>query len=64
LQAQIQNLAGVVKQREGEIQGMHERVKNAELRCEESLKEHQRRTKEIEAQFNEKERVLQDQLRK
>ena len=49
LQSQIQSLQGVVRQRESEIQGMHDRVRDAEVRCEESLKEHHRRTKEIEA---------------
>lgn len=43
---------------------MHDRVAAAEKRSEESLKEHQRRTKEIEVQFAEKEQVLQNNLRK
>jgi len=49
LQSQIQVLKGVVRQRESEIQGMHDRVRDAEVKCEESLKEHHRRTREIEA---------------
>lgn len=43
---------------------MHDRVATAERKCEESLKEHLRRTKEIEVQFQEKEKVLQNNLRK
>jgi hypothetical protein len=43
---------------------MHDRVKQAEIRSQESLKEHQRRTKEIEQVYLEKERILQDSLRK
>ena len=43
---------------------MHDRVKNAELRAEDAVKEHQRRTVEIEQQYREKERLLQDTLRK
>jgi len=43
---------------------MHDRVANAEHKCDESLKEHHMRTKEIEVQFHEKERVMQDNLRK
>ena len=53
-----------MRQRDSEIQGMHGRVAEAERKCEESLKEHQRRTKEIEVQFADKERTLQDNLRK
>jgi hypothetical protein len=43
---------------------MQDRVTQAELNCEKSMKEHQRRTAEIEQQFKEKEKHLQDQLRK
>jgi molybdopterin-biosynthesis enzyme MoeA-like protein len=43
---------------------MHDRVAQAERKCEESLREHQRRTKEIEDQFKEKEKSLQENLRK
>jgi len=43
---------------------MHDRVKNAEIRSEESLKEHHRRTAEIEEQYRGKEKQLQDSLRK
>jgi arginyl-tRNA synthetase len=43
---------------------MHDRVAAAERRSEESLKEHQRRTREIETQFQEKEQLLQNNLRK
>ena len=42
------SLEGTIKLREAEIQGMHDRVANAEKKCEESLQEHHRRTKEIE----------------
>ena len=43
---------------------MHDRVRNAEQRAEDAVKEHQRRTKEIENQFHEKEKFLQESLRK
>jgi hypothetical protein len=43
---------------------MHDRVHQAEVNCEKSIKEHQRRTAEIEQKFKEKEIYLQDQLRK
>jgi hypothetical protein len=43
---------------------MHDRVRDAEIRSEESMKEHLRRTKEIEQQFHEKEKLLQENLRK
>ena len=55
---------GTINKKAAEIQGMHDRVNQAELNCEKSLKEHQRRTAEIEQQFKEKEKHLQDQLRK
>lgn len=57
-------LEGKIKLKEQEIQGMLDRVANAEKRCEESLREHQRRTREIEQQFADKEKLLQDNLRK
>jgi hypothetical protein len=44
--------------KQAEIQGMHDRVKNAEERSAQSLREHERRTKEIESQFHDKEKVL------
>ena len=37
---------------------MHDRVKNAKIKCAESLKEHERLTKEIEIQFQEREKSL------
>lgn len=43
---------------------MHDRVRNAELQAEEAVKEHQRRTAEIDMQYRDKERLLQDTLRK
>ena len=43
---------------------MHDRVHQAEVQCQKSLEEHQRRTKEIEQQFNQRQQVLQEQLRK
>ena len=43
---------------------MHDRVANAEKRAEDAVKEHQRRTVEIEQQYRDKERLLQDTLRK
>ena len=43
---------------------MHDRVRSAEQRAEDAVKEHQRRTKEIESQFHEKEKFLQESLRK
>ena len=49
LKAQIGSLEGTVKMKQAEINGMHDRVKNAEEKCVQSLKEHERRTKEIEA---------------
>ena len=64
LHKQIKALEIKVKEREAEIQNIHDRVRIAEEKCEESMKEHQRRTKEIEAQFFEKEKVLQENLRK
>lgn len=64
LHKQIKALETKVKQREAEIQNIHDRVRIAEEKCEESMKEHQRRTKEIEVQFLEKEKLLQENLRK
>ena len=55
---------GTITDREATIQGMHDRVRDAELRSEESLKEHQRRTGEIEEQYRAKEKLMQDSLRK
>lgn len=43
---------------------MHDRVSEAERKSAESIKEHQRRTKELETQFIAKEKSLQEQLRK
>jgi hypothetical protein len=43
---------------------MHDRVAGAERKCQESLEEHHRRTKEIEIQFIEKEKTLTNNLRK
>jgi predicted nucleic acid-binding Zn-ribbon protein len=51
LRKEIKLLEAKVKTREQEIQGMHDRVADAERKCEKSLLEHQRRTKEIEKQF-------------
>jgi len=48
-------LEKTVNEKQAEIQGMLDRVASAEARCEESLRDHQRRTKEIEDQFQEKE---------
>lgn len=64
LKAQIASLEGTVKMKQAEIQGMHDRVKNAEERSAQSLRDHERRTKEIESQFQDKEKVLQENLRK
>jgi hypothetical protein len=43
---------------------MHDRVREAEEKCEASLREHERRTREVEKQYSEKEKLLQDSLRK
>jgi len=43
---------------------MHDRVSEAERKSAESIKDHQRRTKELETQFITKEKSLQEQLRK
>jgi len=37
---------------------MHDRVRDAEEKCDKSLREHERRTKEIEKQYQDKERLL------
>jgi|TARA_B110000305_G_C19301080_1_gene569166 hypothetical protein len=43
---------------------MVNRVKNAEQMAEDAVKEHQRRTAEIDQQYRDKERLLQETLRK
>ena len=48
---------------EGLIQGMKDKVAEAHATMERSLKEHQERTKQIEEEFNNKERDLRDRLR-
>lgn len=47
-----------IAQKQAEIDGMHGRVADAERRSADAVKEHQRRTAEIEASFAEKTKVL------
>lgn len=64
MQGAIGDLQQTVKDRDDTIQSIHDRVAAAERKAEESMAEHRRRTREIETQFGEKERILQEQLRK
>ena len=64
LKTTIAQRENVIAQREADIQGMVNRVKNAEQMAEDAVKEHQRRTAEIDQQYRDKERLLQETLRK
>ena len=58
LKTTIAQRENVIAQREADIQGMVNRVKNAEQMAEDAVKEHQRRTAEIDQQYRDKERLL------
>ena len=63
LSEQLEKTKEKLKQTEALIQGMRDKVTEAQARMEQSLKEHQERTRQVEEEYAQKEKDLRGRLR-
>jgi chromosome segregation ATPase len=63
LKQEIARLSGILGGKDGEIKAMQERVKEAEDTMKQEKKKAQERVHQVEREYNEKERVLNENLK-